>query len=156
MKVEELLVESVPTAQLLSKLGKPAVISYKGKADVLGGKKNPMTGRVTKIVSNLPVILCGNGGEYEKAKRAESGDDTYVSGPLPWGTRNADGLIEHKGITYVQYMVTGRGDRTQYFLDGNPIAKEDIDRLKPTVTPADTSSKIMLRVTDIENLISVN
>jgi hypothetical protein len=151
MKVEELLlVESVP-----SKLGQEAVISYTADVALLGGRKNEQQGRITKVTENLPVLLIGNGGEYQAARRSEAGHEEFQAQARKWGTRREDGIIENKGELYVEFIVKGRG-QSKYLLDNQPIDKADIIGLKPSVTPSDEASGVILRAIKIKNLTSVN
>lgn len=149
------LQESVSTQDLISKLGQEATISYSSDVKLTGGKKNPQLGKVKKLTNNLQVLLIGNGGEYAAARKAEAGGEDFEVQPRKWGTRNADGLINHNGVLYVEFIVKGRGEKSQYFLDGQPIDKSEIQGLPAETTPSDQASGVVLRAIKIENIISL-
>jgi len=101
--------------------------------------KSPKTsgmggGRIRKR-SYAQIVL---GGSYENAVNKAIVKEGIENGkreveyfePLPrkWGVR-IDGtpLVEHKGKTYVEARVL-KVLKTEYFFDGNPVDKTDIDR----------------------------
>lgn len=98
-----------------------------------GGKSNPMQGRVTKRCDGNRVMLFTNkkSSGYEnmvKRRLEQEGKDpsSFVLGKLAWGERIPESpIIEHKGAYYLQTIFLAAGKST-YFLDGQPIAKEDI------------------------------
>lgn len=102
-----------------------------------GGKKNPMQGRVTKKTTGSNVMLFANitGSAYEnmvKRRMVAEGKDpeTFELKPRAWGTRIGNSpFIEHKDKKYLECFFIS-GGKTEYFLDGEPIAKEDIEGLK--------------------------
>jgi hypothetical protein len=52
--------------------------------------------------------------------------------PRKWGTRIPNlPIVEHKGEQYLEVIFLNTG-KTSYTLDGNPIAKEQIEGLKST------------------------
>lgn len=106
-----------------------------------GGKKNPQQGRVTKKVTGSQVMVFSNqeqnGYENMVQRRliAEGKDPTSFSvGPRPWGTRVPNlPIIEHEkdGVLkeYLEVIFLKAGT-SEYFLDGEPINKKDIEGLE--------------------------
>ena len=140
--------------KLVSKLGQEVIISYVSTIKLTGGKKNPQLGRITKVVENLLVTLSGNGGEYAKRMR-ETVDQNFVPKARPWGVRTANGLIEHNGELYLEFIVEGRGN-TKYLLDGLPIDEKSIVGLpKATINEKEHETGIVLRCIKVASLISV-
>lgn len=138
--------------ELLGKLDQEVVISYVSAVKLTGGKSNPQQGHITKVTSNLLVTLIGNSGEYKK-RMQENVDPNFTPKALPWGVRNTDGLIEHKGELYVQFLVEGRGTST-YFLDENPIDKSAIIGLQPSAKEKETDNDVVLRCVKVSSLLS--
>lgn len=106
-----------------------------------GGKKNEQQGRVTKRVTGAQVMVFTNqeSNGYEnmvKRRLIEEGKDpeTFKLGERAWGTR-VPGLpiIEHEkdGVVkeYLEVIFLKPGT-TEYFLDGQPIEKSDIQGLE--------------------------
>ena len=105
-----------------------------------GGRKNPMQGRVTKRVVNSNVVIFQNkysNGYANMVKRrleAEGKDpNNFELSPRKWGERiHGMPLVRHEkdGATrwYFEVIFIKSGDVT-YLLDGQPIAKEDIEGL---------------------------
>ena len=116
-----------------------------------GGKKNAMQGKVTKKMTgaNVQVFNNASGNGYEAAiKRrlvAEGKDpESFKLGERAWGTRVPNmPVIEHfkdgetKYYLECQFLKAGT---SEYFLDGLPIAKEDIEGL-PAEKPASEESQ---------------
>jgi hypothetical protein len=108
---------------------------------LLGGKANPMKGRIQKhnTRANIMVFQNKKANAYDNmVKRrllAEGKDpDLFKLSPRAWGTRlQGTPLVEHKGALYLEviYLTSGQ---TSYTLDGQPIDKADIQGLndKPT------------------------
>ena len=106
-----------------------------------GGKKNPMQGRITKETKGGSVMFFGNSKSngYANMKNRnliKSGDASEVKvfepGKRPWGERIQNTpMITHKGMVYVE-LIYLHAPKTSYFLDGVPIAKTDIEGLKPS------------------------
>jgi hypothetical protein len=104
-----------------------------------GGKKNPMQGRVQKLVKGNRVLLFTNkksSGYTNMVRRRleqEGKDpDTFMPGNLAWGVRITNSpIIAHNENYYLQTVFLKAGE-VQYLLDGKPIAKEDIQGLMPS------------------------
>ncbi len=88
---------------------------------LLGGKKNPMQGKVEKHCLGHRVLLFSNkqsNGYLNKVRRhleAEGKDpNSFELGPLPWGTRVPETpVIEHNGKHYLQCVFLAPGS-TEY------------------------------------------
>ena len=102
-----------------------------------GGKGNPMQGRVTKRMVGASVMVFqnkkANGYEAMIQRRlvAEGKDPAgFVLGPRAWGTRVPDmPIIEHfkdGATTYYVEVIFLKPGKTEYRLDGAPVAKSDI------------------------------
>lgn len=153
MKVSQILQESVSLSTLISKMGQDVTISYTTDEKLSGGKKNEMQGRITKIVNDLPVQLVGTGGEYQADRRKEAGQEEFQAGPRKWGVRRDDGIIEHNGELYIEYISRGRG-QIYYLLDGSPIDKSDVIGLAPP-TPSDIKTNTIVRTVKVRNIVAI-
>lgn len=139
-----------------------------------GGKKNPHQGRVTKKTTGQQVMVFTNqdqnGYENMVQKRLiEEGKDPtdFAVGPLPWGTRVPNSpIIEHTkdGVLkeYLQVVCLTPG-KSEYFLDGEPIAKSDIEGMpneeeKPVIEEGGQgglSKKVIIRTFSADSLVNV-
>ena len=102
---------------------------------LLGGKKNPMQGRVTKHTTGNRVQLFTSHKGYKnmvnRRLAAEGKVADFEPAALPWGERVEDSpLIQNKGKFYLQVIFHKGGD-SEYYLDNKVIAKADIEGLKP-------------------------
>ena len=136
--------------EVLPKLGQEVIISYMSDVKLTGGKKNPQLNHISKVTENLLVTLTKDGQEYQK-RMQENVDSNFVSSARPWGHRTAEGLIEHNGELYVEFLVEGRGV-TKYLLDGQPIDKSQINGL-PKVPVNDTG--VIIRSVKLSNLLTM-
>ena len=102
-----------------------------------GGKKNPMQGRVTKRMVGASVMSFQNKNfsAYEamvKRRLEAEGKqpEDFVLSERAWGVRVPNmPIVEHKGNYYLEVIFLKPGTVT-YYLDGNPIDKQDIEGLK--------------------------
>ena len=102
-----------------------------------GGKKNPMLGKVTKRAEggNIMMYCNTNTNTYMnmvKKRLATEGKDpeNFQLGQRAWGERVKDTpFIQHKGELYVEAVFLNPPKKVEYFLDGAPIAKSDIQGL---------------------------
>lgn len=105
-----------------------------------GGKKNPHRGRITKKITGMSVMVFQNknSNAYENMVNRRLAEEckgmTFEVGPRTWGERipntpfvrhTKDGVEE----LYLEIIALNSG-KVEYFLDGAPIAKEDIIDLK--------------------------
>lgn len=104
---------------------------------LLGGKKNPMQGRIEKHMDGSSVMVFtnqkANGYENMVNRRLESeGFDakTFNVGSRAWGER-VEGLpiVTHKGSEYLEVIFLKAGE-VRYTLDGDPIEYADIEGMK--------------------------
>lgn len=125
-----------------------------------GGKKNEQQGRVTKRVTGSSVMVFSNTEQngYEnlvQRRLIEEGKDptTFSVGPRTWGTRVPNlPIIEHEkdGVKkeYLEVIFLKPG-KTEYFLDGQPINKEDIIGLEVKEESSDSQggldNKVVIR-----------
>lgn len=124
-------------SQVLSSVRGSAFIGVSTKTvPVLsGGKKNPMQGRVTKIMegANGQVFTNTNVNGYENKvnRRLEAeGKEAFELSPRVWGSRIPETpFVEYKNSLYLEVIMSTSG-KISYFLDGKPIAKADIIGLK--------------------------
>jgi hypothetical protein len=132
------------------------------KVQLKGGKKNPMQGKVTKLVAGSKVVLCSNvKNAYEsmvKSRMEKEGKDPeeFVLKPRPWGSRIEDTpFVEHKGNFYIECFFKESGAST-YFLDGEPIEKDDIEGLEPPKSSEESqggiSDKVIIRTYAMESI----
>lgn len=147
-----------------------------------GGKKNEQQGRVTKRTLGSQVMVFtnqeSNGYENMVQRRLiEEGKDptSFKVGERAWGKRVPNlPIVEHEkdGVVkeYLEVIFL-KGGNSEYFLDGNPIKKEDIVGLdepedKPTPVPdkdaeptnegqAGLENKVIVRTYAAESIINV-
>lgn len=129
---------------------------------LLGGKKNPQQGRVTKRHTGARVMCFSNtrGSAYDKmVKRrlADEGKDpeTFTLSPRSWGERIAGtAFVEHKGEHYLEVIFLAAGN-TEYLLDGQPIAKTAIEGLKADAEPtgqAGLENQVVIRTFKLSSI----
>lgn len=130
-----------------------------------GGKANPHKDRVVKIARGHRVMLFTNKNRnaYEaKVNRhrvAEGKAPDFQVAKLQWGTHRPNSpLIDHNGKVYLQ-MIFHESGEVHYEMDGQPIAKEDIQGL-----PEDKGSgrqgladenKVVVRAFDVSNILAI-
>lgn len=115
-------------------------LDTESKVTLKGGKKNPQQGRITKRTIGSSVMVFANKEQngYEnmvQRRLIEEGKDptSFSVGPRAWGSR-VEGLpiVEHvkDGISkdYLEVIFLKAG-KSEYFQDGLPINKEDIEGL---------------------------
>lgn len=144
--------EMISQQTAVSFMGNLALLSYVSDVTLAGGKKNEHLGRITKRINSMPVRVISP-GEYGAHQREINPE--FEIKPRKWGVRLENGLIEHKGVLYMEVVVTGKGDPSEYFLDGNPIDKKDIIGLKPTQVVTESEDAFMLRAIKLSNIISI-
>jgi hypothetical protein len=139
-----------------------------------GGKKNEQQGRVTKKTIGSQVMVFSNTGQngYEnmvKRRLVEEGKDpeSFKLGERAWGTRVPNlPIIEHEKDGVVkEYLeaIFQKAGKSEYFLDGMPINKEDIegldaiDSVEPLVPTGQggLDEKVVLRTFSADSLLNV-
>ena len=127
-----------------------------------GGKSNPMQGRITKRVTGSNVMVFDRGGDnggYDamvQRRLAAEGKDpaTFTLSPRAWGIRDDRGpFVRHKGKTYLEVIFLSSGE-VEYLLDGNPIAKSDIEGLQESTEGAQggLTNKVIIRTYDADSV----
>ncbi len=97
-----------------------------------GGKKNPMQGRIKKIMTGAQAMANAN---YEKGRNkqliAAGFKPTFKTQARRWGKYAFAGLpiVEHKGAAYLVTSILKAG-KVSYLLDDKPIDAADITGLK--------------------------
>jgi len=130
-----------------------------------GGKNNPMKGHVIKRMEGGQVMIFQNkkvnGYAAMIARRliAEGKDpSTFVLGPRQWGERRPDMPFvdhyvggEHRVYLEVIFLKPGK---VTYYLDGEPINKEDIQGLedKEESEQGGLENKVIIRSFNIKNI----
>ena len=108
---------------------------------LLGGKKNPQQGRVTKRTVGNQVMVFQNkksssyGDMVQRRLIAEGKDPaSFELQPRTWGERIPETpFISHfkdGNTSFYLEVIFLKGGESQYLLDGNPIDKKDIVGLK--------------------------
>jgi len=129
---------------------------------LLGGKSNPMKGRIRKHNKGASIMVFQNKktNAYDNmVKRrliAEGKDpDLFKLSPRAWGTRLAGTpLVEHKGALYLEVIFLASG-QTSYTLDDQPIDKADIQGLnesKPEGNQGGLEGKVIIRTFKLDSI----
>jgi hypothetical protein len=128
-----------------------------------GGKKNPMQGRVTKLMYDATVMAFSNtnSNAYENMvnRRLQAeGKPAFLVGPRAWGER-VDGtpFVEHKGSLYLEVIFMKAAGKTTFFLDGAEIAREDITGLEEAVEgrQGDLENKVIIRTFALDSVVAL-
>jgi len=96
-----------------------------------GGKKNPMQGRIQKVMTGAVAML---NRDYEKSRNkqliAQGFKPTFEVKTRRWGVYAIKGMpiLTHKGAVYLNTSILRAGS-VSYLLDGQPINKADIEGL---------------------------
>jgi hypothetical protein len=96
-----------------------------------GGKKNPMQGRIEKVMTGAVAMVNRN---YENARnkqlQVQGFKPTFKVQPRRWGSYAIAGLpvLTHKGEVYLNTSILKAG-KVHYLLDGKPIDKANIEGL---------------------------
>lgn len=137
--------------------GQWAGLDYVTEVKLRGGKKNPMLGRVQKVVSGARVFVGASYAKMVERRRIEEGGakgdgEEFEVKARAWGTRVADyPIIEHEKDGVIKHYLDVIFDERQkaevsYLLDGKPIAKEDIEGLPPVPVSEDGQAGIERKV----------
>jgi len=129
-----------------------------------GGKKNPLQGRIRKIMSGASVMVFqnknSNGYENMVQKRlvAEGKDATaFELSPRPWGVRVPNTpIVEHKGKEYLEVIFLKAGE-VQFTCDDKPIDRDDIQGLdeSPSGEQGNLQNKVIIRTFAMDSLRAV-
>lgn len=131
-----------------------------------GGRKNPMQGRVTKMMTGAQVMCFSNtnGSAYDAMVRRrleQEGKDpaSFELSPRAWGERVPNtSFVEHKGQVYLE-VIALRPGKIEYLLDGQLISKTDIEGLEERETNPEgqgsLSNKVIVRTFALENITAM-
>lgn len=138
-------------------------IDTETEVKLTGGKKNPMQGRVTKVTKGSNVMVFQNGGGYGamvQRRLEQEGKDpaSFELSERRWGTRVQGGpFVEHKGSLYLEVIFLKAGE-VSYLLDGQPIAKEDIEGLPASRGEAEQGgleNKVVIRTFKVDSIVAM-
>jgi len=133
-----------------------------------GGKKNPMQGRVTKLMTDAQVMFFSNSNSnaYENMVRRRlvaegKAAEDFVLGPRAWGERvPGTCFVEHQGKQYLE-VIFMRAGKSTYFLNGVEISKHDIEGLdEPTVNPQaqgglSEENRVQIRTFALDSIVAL-
>lgn len=147
-----------------------AGMTTKTTVKLLGGKKNPMQGRVEKVTENSNVMLfsnCSKSGYEEMVKRRmikeNKSPEEFAVQERAWGKRVGNSpFIEHNEKMYLECIFVKAG-KSKYLLDGVEINKEDVEGLpvKNETTDGFKNSqggiedKVVIRTFAVDSIISM-
>lgn len=131
-----------------------------------GGKKNPLQGKVQKIIRGSSVMIF-NGTEqngYEnmiKRRMEQEGKDpsTFVLGKRAWGHRIGQSpFIDHNGKKYLECIFISPGESV-YLVAGRETDKKDIEGI-PEVKESPESqggieNKVVIRAYSLDSISKV-
>jgi hypothetical protein len=141
---------------------------------LLGGMKNPMKGKITKMTEGSKVMIFTSSKGFKnmvnrRLKVQAAGELTTIElfetiakgefqpGPRQWGKR-IDGtpFVEHKGKTYLECIFLKPGKST-YYLDGQVIEKKDIIGLpeKKEGDQGGLKNKVIIRTFALDSIMRV-
>lgn len=129
---------------------------------LIGGKKNPMQGRVRKhnTGANIMVFQNKNSHGYDnmvkrRLEKEGKNPELFTLSPRKWGTRIPNlPIVEHKGAQYLEVIFLKAG-RTSYTLDGQPIDKDSIEGLKDSPvegTQGGLNDKVIIRTFKLDSI----
>jgi hypothetical protein len=129
---------------------------------LLGGKANPMKGRIRKHNTGANIMVfqnkASNGYDNMVKRRLEKEGKEGASfklSPRKWGTRVPNlPIVEHKGAQYLEVIFLKSG-HTSYTLDGDYIDAADIQGLndsKPEGTQGGLNDKVIIRTFKVASI----
>ena len=129
-----------------------------------GGQKNPLQGKVKKVMvgANVMVFQNKNSNGYDnmvKRRLIKEGKDAenFNISERKWGTRVPNfPVVEHKGNYYLEVIFLKKGKVT-YFVNGIPTLPEDIEGLdyKEEGKQGGLDNKVIIRDYKFENILSL-
>lgn len=136
-----------------------------------GGMKNPMQGRVRKVTEGSLVMLFKGSNGYSNmvnrrlAKQIDLTEDLldqiggreFTPGPRAWGHRiPGTPFVHHKDKDYLECIFL-RAGKSKYFLNGEEIAKEEIQGLDQKVEGAQGGlrDKVIIRTYAMNSIIKI-
>lgn len=125
---------------------------------------NPHYGRVTKVMegANVMVFQNKNINGYEamvNRRLVQEGKDPagFELGPRKWGTRLENlPIVEHNGGYYLEVIFLKPG-KSQYLLDGQPIAVDEILGMRPAADPEQggVDNKVIIRTFSFDSITQI-
>lgn len=159
-------------AQVLTAMNGAMFIGLDSEVEVTltGGKKNPMQGRVTKRSTGNSVMVFQNknGSSYAAmvqrrlvAEGKSAGD--FTLSPRKWGERLPNTpVVRHDNKAgerkYYLEVIFLKAGKSEYFLDGKPIDKDDIEGLpaKPEPTgQGGLENQVQIRTFAMDSILAV-
>lgn len=131
-----------------------------------GGMKNPMQGKVRKVMigANVMVFSMKNGGSaYEnmvQRRLAQEGKDpaSFSLGERAWGTRIAGTpFVEHNGALYLEVIFLKTG-KVHFEHGARPIARNEIvglDDKEETAVQGGLDNKVVIRSFKADSIMAV-
>jgi len=130
-----------------------------------------MQGRVEKLTENSNIIIYANSeksgyAEMVKRRMLEEGKDPeeFQLKPRQWGVRiDQTPFITHNDKNYFECIFVSPG-KSSYFLDGEPIDKDDIEGLdaptalsevKEDTQQGGIENKVIIRTYGLESIVSI-
>jgi len=129
-----------------------------------GGKKNPMQGRVSKLMYDAQVMCFSNtnSNAYENmvkrrlvAEGKEAAD--FALSPRAWGERvPGTCFVTHKGKEYLE-VIFMRSGKSTYFLDGAEIARNEIEGLDDAASgeQGGLEAKVIIRTFALDSVVAL-
>jgi len=129
---------------------------------LLGGKNNPMQGRIRKhnTGANIMVFQNKNAHGYDnmvkrRLEKEGKSPELFKLSPRKWGQRVPNlPIVEHKGEQYLEVIFLQSG-HSSYTLDGDYIDREDIEGLndsKPEGEQGGLSDKVIIRTFKVASI----
>lgn len=118
---------------------------------LLGGKKNPMQGRIEKVMTGAVAMVNRN---YENSRNKQlqvaGFKPTFKVQPRRWGKYAIKGLpvLSHKGGVYLNTSIL-RAGKVSYLLDGKAINKALITGLKESAGTGIDKASVSKQLTDM-------
>lgn len=119
-------------------------------------KTSGMAGRIKErsVVNGVLNHVYGNSVNYQRSREGKEAD--FEPLPRKWGQRiKGTTLVEHKGRYYLEMKVE-KASNPQYFLDGKPVQKEDIDQYllpkRKSKSRQGLKKETILRDFDVKNI----
>jgi len=152
----------------LKQLNGVAIAAINSKTDVtlLGGKKNPMQGRVKKVMEGGNIMFfcnMNNNGYNDMVKRRleKEGKDpeSFTLGKRVWGERVPQTpFVLHNGQIYVEAIFLKSPKQVSYLLDGKPIEKNQIEGLKEKQEEGEQgglNNKVIIRTYKLDSITAL-
>jgi hypothetical protein len=140
-------------------------INTETQVKLAGGQKNPLQGRVTKVVmgSNVMVFQNKHSNAYENMvnrRLVVEGKDpnSFTVGPRSWGQRETGTpFVHHNGNEYLEVIFLKCGD-VHYRVDGIVTPKSQIPGLPESTSEAHQGGldqKVIIRTYAVESIIGI-